>query len=86
MREGWFAVLLPSLQLVVVPENVPEQLRELAVQTLERLHLRDDERVLRQRRSWYRMYQQGKLTLAGLREVAPLIAAAVERQAARHTP
>lgn len=86
VREGWFAVLLPSLQLVVVPENVPEQLRELAVQTLERLHLRDDERILRQRRSWYRMYQQGKLTLAGLREVAPLIAAAVERQAARHTP
>lgn len=29
---------------------------------------------------WYEMYQNGKLTLGGLREVAPLIADAVERQ------
>lgn len=77
---GWFEVLLPSLQLVMVLERVPEALRELAEQTLIRLHLRDDERVLRQRRMWYRMYQEGKLTLEGLRAVAPLIAAAVEKQ------
>lgn len=80
--DGWFEVLLPSLQLVVVPERIPEPWRELALNTLERLHLQDDERVLRQRRSWYRMYQQGKLTLEGLREVAPLIARAVEKSTA----
>lgn len=79
VKEGWFEVLLPSLQLVTVPENIPENLRELARQTLIRLHLRDDERVLRQRRKWYQLYQQGKLTLEGLRAVAPLIAAAVDR-------
>lgn len=38
------------------------------------------ERVLRQRRGWYREYQEGKLTLDGLREVALLIARAVEKQ------
>lgn len=80
VRAGWFEILLPSLQLVPVKEAIPEHLRELAAQTLERLHLRDDERVLRQRRIWYRLYQEGKLNMAGLREVAPLIAAAVEKQ------
>lgn len=80
VREGWFEVLLPSLQLVVVPERVPEPMRELAVKTLQRLHLQHDERVLRQRRGWYRKYQEGKLTLEGLRDVAPLIARAVEKQ------
>lgn len=84
--EGWFEMLLPSLQLVVVPERVREPLRELAVKTLERLHLQDDERVLRQRRGWYRKYQEGKLTLDGLREVAPLIARAVEKQNAAVLP
>lgn len=80
VREGWFEILLPSLQLVVVPERVPEPLRELAVYTLTRLHLRDDERILRQRRKWYHLYQVGKLTLEGLHDVAPMIASAVEKQ------
>ena len=83
VKAGWFELLLPSLQLVTVPANIPEDLRELAQQTLHRLHLCDDERVLRQRRSWHQLYQQGKLTLAGLREVAPLIAAAVDKQRQR---
>lgn len=79
VRDDWFEVLLPSLQLVIIPENIPAHLRDLASDTLVRLHLRDDERVLRQRRKWYQMYQQGRLTLEGLRDVAPLIARAVER-------
>lgn len=79
VQDGWFEVLLPSLQLVLVPEMVPEPLRELAQKTLTRLHLRDDERVLRQRRSWYRLFREGKLTLEGLRQMAPLIAAAVDK-------
>ncbi|PYG82123.1 MULTISPECIES: hypothetical protein [unclassified Pseudomonas] len=79
VREGWFEILLPSLQLVVVLERVPEEWRGSAVDTLRRLHLRDDERVLRQRRAWYSMYREGKINLDGLREVAPLIAAAVEK-------
>lgn len=84
VKEGWFELLLPSLQLVTVPENIPADLRELAEQTLIRLHLRDDERVMRQRRKWYQLYQEGKLTLEGLRSMAPLIATAVDKQRQAH--
>ena len=62
--------------------RMPAHLHALAEQPLTDLHLRDDERVLRQRRAWLRQYEEGKLTLDGLREVAPLIAAAVEKRAA----
>lgn len=79
VEDGWFEILLPSLQLVAT-DRVPEGLRERAKFVLKRLHLRDNERVLRQRREWYRMYQEGELTLEGLRKKAPLIAAAVAKQ------
>ena len=77
--DDWFEILLPSLQLVLT-SAVPEEHRARAASTLERLHLRDDERVIRQRRMWYRMYQEKALTLEGLRRKAPLIARAVEKQ------
>ncbi len=80
IRDGWFEILLPSLQLVV-SDRVPAKIRPKAEHTLLRLRLRDDERVIRQRREWYRMYQSGELSLEGLRKKAPLIARAVERQA-----
>ncbi len=82
VADGWFEVDLPSLQLHVVADRVPPEYRELAQATLLRLHLRDDERVLRQRQAWYRLYQDGEITLDGLRRMAPLIARAVERQEA----
>lgn len=82
VQEGWFEILLPSLQLVRT-DRVPPALRARADYTLERLHLRDDERVIRQRRAWYEMYEQGELSLEGLRSKAPLIAAAVEKQLAQ---
>jgi len=47
---------------------------------LERLRLRDDERVLRQRQQWYQLYLDGDLTLQGLEKKAPLIARAVKKQ------
>lgn len=76
--DDWFEIILPSLQLVLT-DAVPEEHRARAAHTLERLHLRDDERVIRQRREWYRMYQEGELTLEGLRKKAPLIARSVEK-------
>lgn len=79
VEDGWFEILLPSLQLVAT-DRVPDAMRERANFVLKRLHLRDDERVIRQRREWYRMYQDNELTLEGLRTKAPLIAAAVTRQ------
>jgi hypothetical protein len=81
VQDGWFEILLPSLQLVV-SQRVPEEFREKARHTLRRLHLQDDERVIRQRRVWLQMHEEGKLSLGGLRTMAPLIAAAVERQKA----
>lgn len=78
VQDGWFEILLPSLQLRV-SDKVPYDLRERAEYVLEHLHLCDDERVLRQRREWYRMYQDGDLSLGGLRKMAPLIAAAITK-------
>ena len=80
VEDDWFEILLPSLQLVL-SDSVPAEIKTRAEFVLRRLHLRDDERVLRQRREWYRMYQEGDLTLDGFRLKAPLIAAAVEKTA-----
>lgn len=77
----WFEVQLPSMQLVLTG-RVPAAERERAQFVLDRLHLGHDERVVRQRREWYRMYQEGELNLAGLAKKAPLIAAAIKRQEA----
>ena len=81
MGEGWFEIELPSLQLKLT-DAVPPEYRRRADYTLRNLPIRDDERLIRQRRAWYELYEQGKLTLDGLREKAPLIAAAVEKHTA----
>lgn len=79
--EGWFEILLPSLQLVAT-DKVPPEYREIVTKTLEILPLMHDERIVRQRRVWYEMYERGQLSLDGLRRVAPLIAAAVDKKIA----
>lgn len=81
VEDGWFEIILPSLQLVLT-DVVPPEKKELAEFTLTRLRLRDDERVIRQRREWYRMYQVGELTIDGLEKKAPLIARAIRKQQA----
>ena len=48
--------------------------------TLQRLHLCDDERIMRQRRAWYQSYQEGGVTLKELSRKAPLIAEAIVKQ------
>lgn len=77
--EGWFEIVLPSLQLVLT-DKVPPAFRMRAESTLEDLPIRDDERLLRTRREWLRMYEDGELSLEGLRKKAPLIANAVEKR------
>ena len=84
VQPDWFEVLLPSLQLVARKELIPEALHPLVVETIKRLHLCDDERIVRQRRQWLKLYEQGHLDWAGLQELAPLIAKAVQAQ--RKTP
>lgn len=77
--DGWFELILPSMQLRAT-ERVPDDKRALVEHTLRRLPLVDDERVLRQRREWLHVYEEGHIDLEGLRRFAPLVAAAVEKR------
>lgn len=77
--DDWFEILLPSLELVLTAA-VPDAARPRAERILTRLHLGHDERVIRQRRSWYRRYTAGKISLEVLAEFAPLIARAAAKQ------
>ncbi|NJL59376.1 MAG: hypothetical protein HC887_06775, partial [Desulfobacteraceae bacterium] len=61
--DDWFEIILPSLQLIVVKNNVPPQYFDKARFTLERLHLQNDERLIRVRQTWYQMYKDGKSIL-----------------------
>ncbi|NTW52412.1 MAG: hypothetical protein HGB22_07480 [Chlorobiaceae bacterium] len=80
VEDGWFEIILPSLQLVL-SDTIPQESRSLAEYTLTGLHLRDDERVIRQRQKWYSMYQDKKISIEVLDEMAPLIARAIRKQA-----
>lgn len=78
---GWFEVLLPSMALVARFERIPEARHALVRATLAALPLVHDERIVRQRSEWYRQFRRGAVSLEGLRDFAPLIAAAVDRWA-----
>lgn len=84
IQDGWFEVILPSLQLVV-SDAAPARIRKLLQSTLDRVPIGHDERIIRQRRAWLAEYEKGTISLEGLRRFAPLIAAAVEREAAKAT-
>lgn len=79
---GWFEIILPSLQMQIT-DAVPPELREKAEYTLKRLKLRDGERVIRWRLSWYRLFLNGGVSLEGLRDVAPLLAEAIDKDRQR---
>ena len=79
IEDGWFELHHPSLQLRV-SDTIPDEFRERAEYVVDRLHLRDDERVIRQRSAWYSLYRSGELSLDGLRRMAPLIAAAIANE------
>lgn len=82
VKNEWFEILLPSLQLVLT-SKVPKAKQKLAQFTLKQLGLRDGEVVVRYREVWFSMYRERKLTLDGLKQVAPLIASAVEKDLAK---
>ncbi len=82
---GWFEVLLPSM-LLVKTALLPLNLRVKADFTLKQLKLRDGAKVLRSRKRWYEGYKNGKITMAGLEDYAPLIATAVKRLEALGQP
>ncbi|WP_208721219.1 hypothetical protein [Corallococcus aberystwythensis] len=76
IEDGWFALLLPSLQLQVT-ERCPPRLRARAAETLRLLGLDHDERVVRYRRQWLEEYERRRVTLDYLEDKAPLVARAV---------
>lgn len=76
---GWFEIILPSLQMRCT-DLVPHEMKKKADYTLKRLKLVNGERVLRWRQQWYCLFEEGAITLDGLRRVAPLIADAVVRE------
>lgn len=78
VADNWFEVIFPSFQLVLT-NDVPEDIRERAQFTLERLKLRNGHKARTARRLYYEHYQEGKLTIEGLRTYAPQVARAVER-------
>ncbi|MCY1017767.1 hypothetical protein [Pyxidicoccus sp. MSG2] len=78
VRQGWFELLLPSLQLQV-SSLCPPKHRKRAEDTLRLLGLDHDERVVRYRRQWLREYEQGEISLRYLERKAPLVAQAVRR-------
>ena len=78
VQPGWFEVLLPSMQLVRT-SLVPAHLQAKADFTLQRLKLDNGPKVRRNRQRYYEDYKNHKLTPAGLREYAPLIAEVVAR-------
>ena len=80
--DDWFELQLPSLQLIL-SQTIPPHIRDKALFVLGRLHLRDDERIMRQRYEWYRCYLDGEITLDGLEKKAPLIARAIRKQQAQ---
>lgn len=78
VREGWFEIQLPSLQLVAT-NKIPERKYQLALFTIQKLGLQDSEVVVRYRQTLFQMYREGKITLEGLRYMAPLLADAVQK-------
>jgi hypothetical protein len=78
VKDDWFELILPSLQLQLT-DQVPKSKRRKAEFTMKRLGLQNDEVVIRYRQKWFEMYRHRRLDLNGLRDVAPLIARAVEQ-------
>ena len=80
VQDDWFEVELRTFRLVPQLDKIPENEWERAKLTLQKLHLDNDERVVRQRREWYQMYDSGELSLEGLEKKAPLVARAIRKR------
>lgn len=61
IQNGWFEIILPSLQMQV-SSAVPAADKADAESTLKLLKLRDDERIIRWRQSWFDMYERSGMS------------------------
>lgn len=82
VEDDWFELSIPDFQ-VRVTERCPEASCALAEFTLDRLHLRDDERLISEHAAWWERYQSGEVpSLAFLERMDPLLARAIRKRAA----
>lgn len=86
VEDDWFRIILPSLQLTINKDKIPQEYQQLAQNTIKLPHLDHDERFIVTRQAWLSMYQEGNITLHGLYRVAPLLAKAIEEQQLNSTP
>ena len=76
VEDDWFEIELPTL--VLRPVRVPPERQDAAQLTLDRLGLDQGSRALELRWEWYEQHRRGQLSLDGLRDMAPLVAQAIE--------
>ncbi len=81
IEDNWFELDLLTLELKLT-DNIPDEIRPIAEETLARLKLDKGTAIIRQREAWYQMYQEG-LPIEMLHKKAPLIAQAIERERER---
>lgn len=74
VADDWFALSLPDLQLSATP-NVPADQAARVANALRLL--RNDDRVLRQRRKYFDHYRSGDMSLAMVDSFAPLLGRAL---------
>lgn len=78
VQNGWFEVILPSLQLITTAQ-VPAKLQAKADFTIKHLKLANGYKIRKLRRRYYEDFKAGKLTMQGLLDYAPLVGEAVQR-------
>jgi hypothetical protein len=79
VQEGWFEVRLPSMQIVLT-DKAPAHVRARAERHGGMLEWLNSEIFKDIRIEWYTQYKVHNLPLENLRDYAPLIAAAVEKE------
>jgi hypothetical protein len=83
VQDDWFALHLPSLELRATGKHPPDQ--NASVQNLLR-RVKDDPRVMKTRRNYFRQYQEGKRTIELVDEEAPLLGRALRAHPAHLLP
>jgi hypothetical protein len=76
--DDWFEIKLPQCEMFVT-ERCPASHRDRATTMLVRFELGKGADIVEYRQEWYRMYEEGELTLDGLERKAPLIARAIRK-------
>lgn len=75
--DAWFELILPSMQLTLT-SALPSNFKTKAELTLQKLHLIDGLKVVRNRKRWYESYKAGT-PFPELEKFAPMVAKAVKK-------